>query len=281
VLLNPPAALLGSANAVLSARARQHFSPAFAGPLSLKGVIAGFATWETAQGRHPLMPGSMLLLQDGEEYSVTVDALHPVETFCLFFERGYVEDAYRATLSGSTTLTDCDAQSAAIGGRRLFDSSLLTRMHSRMRDGLPLDESFAEAALMLVHAQAGVDAQIARLPALRASTRVELARRVGIATSFLHANLDRDITIEEAAREAALSPFHFQRLFKALHGVTPHRYLTSLRLERARALLRHSDAPVMDVAIACGFASLGSFTTLFTRAVGISPARFRRIRETA
>lgn len=280
MLVNPPARLLGTANAVLHARARQHHSPAFAGPLSLKAVIAGSAVWETAQGRYELMPGSVLLLHDGEEYSVTVDALQPVETFCLFFERGYVEDAYRATLSSSAALLE--ERSAPLWLERTrFDTDALLRMHARMREGLPLDESFAEVALTLVRAQGDVDARVARLPALRAATRVELARRVGIATSFLHANLDRDITIEDAAREAALSPFHFQRLFKALHGVTPHRYLTSLRLERARALLRNSDAAVIDVATACGFASLGSFTTLFTRAVGISPARFRRIRETA
>ncbi|HYH10130.1 MAG TPA: AraC family transcriptional regulator [Thermoanaerobaculia bacterium] len=282
MLVNPPAHLFGTANAVLSARAMRHFSPAFAGPLSLKCVIDGSATWETAQGRYQLVPGSVLLLHDGEEYSVTVDALKPVETFCLFFARGYVEDAYRVTVSSSDALLDHPGGApVALGRRQLFDTTLLTRIHARMRSGLPLDESFAEAALSLAHVQRDVDARIARLPALRASTRIELARRVAVATSFLHANLDRNVPIEDAAREAALSPFHFQRLFKALHGVTPHRYLTRLRLERARALLRASGAPVLDVATACGFASLGSFTTLFARTFGVPPAQFRRIRETA
>jgi transcriptional regulator GlxA family with amidase domain len=87
--------------------------------------------------------------------------------------------------------------------------------------------------------------------------------------------------VAEAAREACLSPFHFHRLFTSFHDTTPHRYLTRLRLQRARTLLRGTTRDVTEVAFACGFESLGSFTTLFTRTFGISPARFRRNRETA
>ena len=97
--------------------------------------------------------------------------------------------------------------------------------------------------------------------------------------SFLHANMDRTVSVAEPAREACLSPFHFHRLFTSFHGITPHRYLTRLRLARARSLLRSSERSVADVACACGFESLGSFTTLFTRTIGVSPARFRRIEE--
>ncbi|MFP5246405.1 MAG: AraC family ligand binding domain-containing protein, partial [Thermoanaerobaculia bacterium] len=105
MLINPPAALLGKHNAVLSATASRHESR-FTGPLSLKGVIRGRATWETAQGRYELVPGAVLVLHDGEEYSVTVDAPKPVETFCLFFERGFIEDALRAFTASSASLLD-------------------------------------------------------------------------------------------------------------------------------------------------------------------------------
>ncbi|HEY0156011.1 MAG TPA: AraC family transcriptional regulator [Thermoanaerobaculia bacterium] len=285
VLVNPAAPLLGEQNAVVTGRGVRRHTVRFTGPLSIKGVIAGSATWETREGRYELVAGAVLLLNDGEEYTLTIDALQPVETFNFFFQRGFVEDAFRTVTTSSARLIDAPEPPRMTFAERLhFQTPLareLQRAHARLHAGEPLAESFYAAALQLAEAERDVRARIASLPALRASTREELARRVAAGTSFLHASLDRRVTVAEAAREACLSPFHFHRLFTSFHGTTPHCYLTRLRLERARALLRATERDVAEVALACGFESVGSFTTLFTRAVGIPPARFRRIRETA
>jgi AraC family transcriptional regulator len=283
VLLNPPAALLGSENAVLSGRGVRRYEHRFAGPLSVKAVITGRAVWETRAGRFEVLPGSVLLLGDGEEYEITVDALQPVETFCFFFGRGFVEDAFRAATSGSAALLDEARPARAAFIEKLhFDAPLVREMqraHARMRRGEELDESFYATAMELVRAQCDVAARVARVPALRASTREELARRVGIATAFLHANLDRNVSIAEAARVACLSPFHFHRLFGAFHGTTPHRYLTALRMQKARAMLRAGDRGVAEVAAECGFESAGSFATLFKRTFGVTPGAIRKNEE--
>jgi len=279
-LLNPPAHLLGTANAVLAGRARS-YAHRFTGPLSLKTVVRGSATWETGDGRFEVVPGAVLVLNDGEEYEITVDALQPVETFCLFFERGFVEDAWRATTTGSAALLDDEGRpSIAFSEKLHFDTPLVAAI-DRARRGGSSDGAFFAVALELVRARGDVASRVARVPSLRASTRAELARRVGVATAFLHANLDRNVTVAEAAGEACLSPFHFHRLFTAFHGITPHRYLTRLRLERARALLRNSDRRVVDIATECGFDSLGSFATLFKRTFGITPGAIRKNEEVA
>lgn len=239
VLINPPAAVLGVRNAVLSAAGVRRHESRFAGPLSVKGVISGSAAWETGEGRYELVAGMALLLNDGEEYTITVDGLQPVETFNFFFERGFVEDAYRASTTASDALLDAaEPRGIAFSERLHFSTPLvaeLQRAHRRMRDGEALEESFYTAALQLVRAHCDVKARASRLPALRAATRGELRRRIETATSFLHANLEERISVGDAARAACLSPFHFHRLFTVFHGVTPHRYLTRLRLERARA----------------------------------------------
>jgi AraC-like DNA-binding protein len=283
VLINPAPALLGAHNAVVGGRGVRRHTVQFTGPLSVKGVIAGSGTWETAAGRYEMVPGAVLLLNDGEPYTLTIDALQPVETFNFFFARGFVEDAFRtATTPGAALLDDPEPRPMSFSERLHFDTPLareLVRAHRRLTDGEPLAESFYAAALHLADVECETRARTARLPALRASTREELARRVGIGTSFLHANLDRAVTVAEAAREACLSPFHFHRLFTRFHEVTPHRYVTRLRLKKAQALLRSTDRDVAEVALACGFESVGSFTTLFTRTFGTPPARFRRNRE--
>jgi AraC-like DNA-binding protein len=84
------------------------------------------------------------------------------------------------------------------------------------------------------------------------------------------------VRVEQAAREAALSPYHFIRLFKATFGHTPHQALVEARLDRAKQLLLAADLSVTQVCMEVGFASLGSFSSLFARRVGVSPALYRR-----
>lgn len=77
------------------------------------------------------------------------------------------------------------------------------------------------------------------------------------------------------ARSAHLSRSHFSRSFAEAFGVTPHRYLLTRRLERAKALLRDTDLSVTDICLRVGFTSLGSFSTQFRRFVGESPSAYR------
>src|SRR5919108_3768367 len=83
-------------------------------------------------------------------------------------------------------------------------------------------------------------------------------------------------TIEQVAKEAEVSPFHFIRQFHALFGDTPHQFRINARLDRARQLLASSGYSVTDVCMEVGFSSLGSFSDLFTRRVGAPPSAYRR-----
>jgi AraC-like DNA-binding protein len=86
---------------------------------------------------------------------------------------------------------------------------------------------------------------------------------------------DRPLTIDDVAREAAMSPFHFIRRFNALFGATPHQYRIRTRLDRAKDLLALRDDSVTDVCMTVGFSSLGSFSDLFARRVGVPPTAYR------
>jgi len=84
------------------------------------------------------------------------------------------------------------------------------------------------------------------------------------------------LDIPALARVACASPAHFIRGFKRAFGETPHQYLMTRRIERAKALLRTTDQTVTEVCLAVGFTSLGSFSSTFRRLVGESPAEYRR-----
>lgn len=87
---------------------------------------------------------------------------------------------------------------------------------------------------------------------------------------------ERPLTIDAVAREAAMSPFHFIRQFTALFGDTPHQFRIQGRLDRAKELLALGNDSVTNICLDVGFSSLGSFSDLFARRVGMPPSAYRR-----
>ena len=87
---------------------------------------------------------------------------------------------------------------------------------------------------------------------------------------------DASVGLDVVAREAAMSPFHFIRQFRAVFGQTPHQFRIHARVERARHLLALERGSVTDVCMEVGFSSVGSFSDLFERRVGMRPSVYRQ-----
>lgn len=83
------------------------------------------------------------------------------------------------------------------------------------------------------------------------------------------------ITLHEIASEVFVSPFHFSRIFSRDTGVTPGRFLTSIRLFEAKRLLLTTSMTVSDIVCNVGYSSVGTFTTRFSRSVGMTPTQYR------
>ena len=90
---------------------------------------------------------------------------------------------------------------------------------------------------------------------------------------------DEPLSIDEVARRVAISPSHFTRQFEALFGETPHQFRIRARLERAKQLLVSGRLSVTEVCMEVGFSSLGSFSDLFSRRLGLTPSAYRRTRR--
>ena len=89
-----------------------------------------------------------------------------------------------------------------------------------------------------------------------------------------------DAPIAKIAETVNVSPFHFIRQFDALFGATPHQYRTDARLDRAKALLARGRS-VTETCMDVGFSSVGSFSQLFTRRIGVQPSAYRRLVQVA
>lgn len=110
--------------------------------------------------------------------------------------------------------------------------------------------------------------------------KVYLYRRIVQAKLFIDLNYSDKIDIDNISDEAYFSKFHFIRLFKTIYGKTPHQYLKSVRIEKARQILK-ADNSVTEACFSVGFDSLSSFSGLFKRMTGESPSAFsKRHKET-
>ncbi len=115
------------------------------------------------------------------------------------------------------------------------------------------------------------DGGILALPVSAHRTAVERA----LAT--MRGPLDRPLPVATLAEIAGLSPFHFTRTFRQATGIPPGQFLAALRLERAKELLLTTELTVTEICFAVGYDSIGTFTTRFTRSVGLSPGRIRQL----
>lgn len=102
----------------------------------------------------------------------------------------------------------------------------------------------------------------------------DIYERMAAAKSFIDANYTKPVRLNQVAASAALSRFHFHRIFRDIYKKTPHRYLTEKRLGKAKDLLA-ANTPVATVCTELGFESVGSFSVWFKKEIGFAPQYFR------
>ncbi|WP_169334379.1 helix-turn-helix domain-containing protein [Rubritalea marina] len=95
-------------------------------------------------------------------------------------------------------------------------------------------------------------------------------------TDYMKGKLSSRIYVEDLASESNMSTFHFARSFKKTTGHSPHKYLTTMRVEQAIQLLPNYDMSLADVASESGFSDQAHFTRVFKKQTGMTPAAHRR-----
>lgn len=273
---------------ILHAASRDIEYSEHAAPLSVKCVLRGEEMHEVCGGaRYRVRSDRYLLLNHGQLYASWIHSAEDVEILSIFFREALVGEVAGALTRKTEELLD--EPQGPWGPVHFFEGLYahddlvtpgLTGLVAALGGTTTADERWIDEQLrFLVERLVGRHLRLARrideLPPARASTRRELYRRLMRARDYLDSSLGEAVDLASAARVACLSPFHFLRSFKAAFGLTPHRYLTRARIERACELLLSTDRPVTEICFAVGFESLGSFSSLFRRWAGISPSRYR------
>lgn len=253
--VNPRWTDLPLCSALLNGYPRDYTVASYQTTLSIKSVVRGAAWYETPQGRYLVTPDVFLVLNHGQEYSMEVEASSKTETLCTFFQPGFVKP-----------VEFCE---------RLYPmTGRVARIIRRIRPEL-LEDSFYDLADALLELRDDARRESVTFPGLRAATREEMYRRLYRARDFLYSCYADALSVADAADIAALSPFHFQRMFKQAFGISPMQFLQRRRLDVARQLLAESEEDITSICMSVGFESLGSFSWLFSRRFGHSPRAYR------
>ena len=228
---------------------------------SISFVRKGSFGYHSRGRTHDLVAGSFLIGSPGTEFVCTHDHVCGDECLSFFFEPELV-----ATIGER-------AEAWQIGAAPpLAQLMVLGELAQAAADGesdIGLDEVGHLLAQRLVEVVSGVAKKPAKVTARDRRRAVEAAL-------WIDARSHREIELEDAARQAGVSPFHFLRSFSGVLGVTPHQYLVRSRLRRAARYLAEDDKPVTDVAYDVGFNDLSNFVRTFHRAAGVSPLKFRQ-----
>ncbi len=284
-----PTPALGQSNTILYATSRRH-TWSGVGALSIKTFHGGRAHYTTGGGYHAVDDEVYLVLNQGQLYSIAVDSDTPLESFCVFFADGFAAQVRHSLSAGDVQLLDTPDPPAAASieffDRTYAHDHVLSPALARMRDLARhpheqgwLDEQFHDLMTRLLHIHQRALREVAHLPATRATTRIELYRRLHLARDYIDATYAGPVTLADLARTAGLSPNHLLRTFQQLFHQTPYQYITRRRLELARRLLAETERPISEICLAIGFESLGSFSWLFRRKVGVAPSEYRRLHQ--
>jgi AraC-like DNA-binding protein len=113
----------------------------------------------------------------------------------------------------------------------------------------------------------------------RANTKAARWDAVERVIRAMYERLDEPLSLQDMADVAMLSPYHLNRVFRNITGLPPRKFLATLRIEAAKRLLLTTDLSVTEVCFEVGYNSQGTFTTLFTQFVGVSPRQLRRFAD--
>jgi len=168
----------------------------------------------------------------------------------------------------------CPAQLRYDGPVRASDVTMMASLleaevQSDCANGRLYGEYLAYALAVQLIQRYGADPRQAQSQAPRSG-------RLGAVLDYIHAHASEELGLDELARVARLSPFHFSRLFKTGTGLTPHQYVLQWRVQEAKHLLRHSQLDIVDIAYRLGFRDQSHFTARFRKIAGATPRQWRQ-----
>jgi len=254
---------------------------------SIKFVLAGTERYIMNGKEYAVGSGQYLLANSTCEGSlILIDSKETVKGICIDLSSSLFSEVVGSHLAPDTPFSDLALDKFFTGEDFLENKyhakhtklgAALTRL-GRAFDQNPhgdfqLDQDYYfTLAETLVEDHQPLIGQLHRIQTVKHRTRKELYRRLCCGKEYLDENFAGHISIRDAARHAALSEYHFFRLFKAAFGITPQQYLIRTRLAESFHLLQKGNHSVSEVALATGHSDVFHFSRSFKKQYGVPPS---------
>jgi AraC family transcriptional regulator len=237
--------------------------------LHLDGPVAVTRTMAKIPARRVIAPGGLFILPGGRDFGVRLEG--ELDSLHVYLRKQIVDDVAEDFGYGAA---DSIEIMPSLGDHDPLIERLALGIQEALRNSDAAGSVYADylaqalaARLLRQHSTSGY---ISPLPQ-GGFTKLQLQR----ATDFMEAHLGDSLTLAELASATGLSPSHFARRFKVSTGMPPHQFLMQLRVERAKRMLRGGTS-IIEIALTCGFTHQEHMTRIFRRAVGVTPAAYRR-----
>lgn len=277
----------GKESAIVCARSRRADYPSYRQLLSIKAVSAGMEDY-FIDGRHVSVDRDTFLIINGDRcYGSSIESLAPVHSFSIFFEKELVARTWSSLRSTpESALDDLDQPGSALPefSERLHHhdrlvSPALRYIRSQIETGeesaIWLEEQLIFLFQRMLRLEGHLRRQQDNVQGVKRSTRRELDRRLALAVDFICTRFREPITLRQIAAAARLSPFHFLRQFRAIHGCSPGRYIQRRRCRAALELLRESTWTMAMIAEHVGLGTRSSLCRRIKAEFGVEPRSFR------
>ncbi|MGJ0481983.1 helix-turn-helix domain-containing protein [Pantoea agglomerans] len=235
-------------------------------------VAGGYDTWhKTAHGwRNGGAPDRFCLMPAGTESTWDLRAdLNFVHLYCSENQlRQLAEQVWDRSPSQLTLHEKVFSTDDRI--TQLYRHFLLSSDWQQPASQLTLSSA---STLLLTHLLQHYSEVKWQLPQVRGGLAPVVLRRV---LEFIETHLDQPLTLAVLAQEAALSEFHFARMFRHTTGEAPHQFVMRRRMDRARTLLERPDLTLTDISLQCGFHSSAHFSHRFRQVYSMTPSACRR-----
>jgi len=229
-------------------------------------VMRGKGTAKIGSVIHPLRPGMCLHFSSGVEHEAGHDPRHPLHVLVMHYTA--LAD-FSLELSDFVTLPECfDLGGDPVVAALLQEACRLTApAPGRWQNSLDAIGLVVLFRLLHHHGQ--------RIHPLNAKRLSDLSR-LSPALRKMRESCAAGCSVEEYAALANLSPPQFRRIFRRATSMSPNQFLQSLRLQKACALLRRSQATIESISSTVGYSDPSFFSRTFKKAMGMSPGAYRR-----
>jgi AraC family transcriptional regulator len=274
-------------NVILNGRFSYLYYPVHWTTLSLKFAFGGSEYYIMDKMRYGVNDCSYLILNRDSVYESLIDSERPVETLTLNFTSEFADEVFYSSFNNDDFLTDYpeirDRVPVNFFQKLYPNDRVIMKPVNHLRaavkescyDSNSLNEKLHCLLGYVFKTQLTESRQADLLKSKKRSTRYELYKRLNIAKDYIRSNYGEKIELKRLALIACLSPHHLLRQFRLSFNVTPHQFLTQVRLERARELLITTGIPITQICIEVGFESLSSFGVLFKKHFLQSPENYR------